>query len=340
MDWVVAIDGGGSKIAVAVQPLKPKPILTGAPSGTTTTAPADYRCQQYAGTGSVHPHSWQQAQVNLRRAIEATQATLPMGDRIRTILLALAGAGRSEDQQKVVDWARTLPDLADPSISIRCVGDIDPLVNYESSGARCTIAVILGTGSIVATLNRQGSLVRAGGWGPQLGDECSGASLGLAALRTVCQWLDQGRPSNPSPLIQSILQEVHLGDGENAASQNIPSDRMPQLSAELIRLAADRGSCARFSLALVDHALASGDPQALGLLEPHVLAVAQQVAMVFRRAWQDEPQVHLVFAGGLAARQPKLQIAVMEACVRLGVPVIGYLCVDPVIATLQLALRS
>lgn len=66
-----------------------------------------------------------------------------------------------------------------------------------------------GTGSFAACQDGEGRLRRTGGWGFPVGDEGSGAWLGLRAVRHL-QWVLDGRAA-PGPLSRAVLAAVRQG---------------------------------------------------------------------------------------------------------------------------------
>jgi N-acetylglucosamine kinase-like BadF-type ATPase len=74
------------------------------------------------------------------------------------------------------------------------------------------VIVIAGTGSIAFGVNAKGERATVGGWGWLLGDEGSGYSIGLSALRGVCLRAD-GRLS-PSLLATAVLQHLGLSSAD------------------------------------------------------------------------------------------------------------------------------
>jgi N-acetylglucosamine kinase-like BadF-type ATPase len=57
------------------------------------------------------------------------------------------------------------------------------------------VVIIAGTGSISCGVNARGKYVRAGGWGPTMGDEGSGHYIGKRALEAVMGAYDHRKPS-------------------------------------------------------------------------------------------------------------------------------------------------
>ena len=116
------------------------------------------------------------------------------------LCLALAGAGRQDEQAVIAAWARD----SGQAVRVRVMSDAEGALEGAHGGAPGIIA-IAGTGSIV--LGRAAELrVRAGGWGPVLGDEGSGYAIGLSALRAVLRHFDGwGRPTVLGEALQKAL---------------------------------------------------------------------------------------------------------------------------------------
>jgi N-acetylglucosamine kinase-like BadF-type ATPase len=353
--WVVAVDGGGSKIAVAAQPYTAD---SSAPESLESA-----RLWTFPYCGSAHPSSWNAARQHLSDALNEVCRELKLADAgrpVRHLLFALAGAGRDADRSRVLDWARNL-HAPFGSSSIICVSDIEPIIDFQrgslpqegerAGGAEpaASVAVILGTGSIVATRDRSGRVVRAGGWGPQLGDECSGGALGIAALRSVAEWLDAGSKIDmASPLVAGVLSALPgrdrwlaaagekglAGDGRLAPDVEVDRDK---LASVLIETAAVRSSAAALAHVVLEQAFEKREPAAVSLIEPHLERLSWQIEQVVRRARPGSVEFQLVFSGGLVAHCPGLRQAVLDACRARQLRPLGSVVAEPLLAALRLA---
>lgn len=93
----------------------------------------------------------------------------------------------------VADWIRTaLPPLAAGELLL--CGDEEIALDAAFHGGP-GILVVAGTGSNAVGRGSNGQVVRAGGWGPALGDEGSGHWIGQKALRSALRAQNEGRPS-------------------------------------------------------------------------------------------------------------------------------------------------
>ena len=123
----------------------------------------------------------------------------------------LAGAGRAE----VREGLRGALAALGVASSICVIGDAEAAL-YDAFGSGAGALVIAGTGSAAWSRNANGRSARAGGWGRLLGDEGSGYTIGLSALRAVVRAFD-GR-IDPTLLSAAILSTI----GVPAPEQLVP----------------------------------------------------------------------------------------------------------------------
>lgn len=127
---------------------------------------------------------------------------------ISALVAGLAGVGRETERQMAHD---ALYELF-PGIPLLLRTDAE-LAYYGAFGfARGDILIIAGTGSIAWTRLPNGSFLRAGGWGPILGDEGSGAWMGREALR-VC--LREGETQELGSLSRAVLKTLGLSEASD-----------------------------------------------------------------------------------------------------------------------------
>ncbi|MGE5601935.1 MAG: N-acetylglucosamine kinase [Nitrososphaerales archaeon] len=278
MDLVIGIDGGGSKTQAVVADLGGR-ILGRGKAGASN----------YQGVGLAA------AQVAIDRAIESAfaDAGLPQ-EGVRAACLGLAGVGRADDRAVFDDWIRKRL----PGAAFRVANDAE-LVLAAGSNAGWGLAVIAGTGSIASGRNPAGSVGRAGGWGPLLGDEGSGYAIGRSALRAAVSSHD-GRISSTA-LLPAILAHWGLADVTGLIAKAYRPPLSPSSIAELAVLvenAAEEGDAvasailaeAGNDLAMMADAVARG----LGLKGELPCAVAGSVLVKGRK-------VREAFEGGLVA---------------------------------------
>ncbi len=123
-----------------------------------------------------------------------------------------AGAGRKEG----VEFFRSVLEPLFPHSRVRI--ESDAVAAYVGAlGLRPGVLLIAGTGSIAIGRTPDGKMVRAGGWGPQFGDEGSGYWMGREAIQIALQFSDFGIPedhplSDFARLIAAKLGLASIGD--------------------------------------------------------------------------------------------------------------------------------
>ena len=200
----------------------------------------------------------------LRQLREASGVSL---DAVCRTCVGTAG----ETAPLVVQWLReSLMQRVGGELII--VGDVEIALDnaFEDEPG---VLIIAGTGSNVAGRGRDGSVARAGGWGPALGDEGSGYRIGHRALQAAMRAVDCGRATE---LLDAILSEWKLKDicnlVEYANTRPFP----------------DFSSLAR----TVAQTALNGDSLALEILESEGAALAEVALIVFRKlqAGAESPQ--------------------------------------------------
>ena len=153
------------------------------------------------------------------------------------LCLALAGAGRPCEQQQI---AMLLKERRWSGV-VRVESDARAALMGAHAGAAGLIG-IAGTGSIVLGQNQDGQLMRAGGWGPLLGDEGGGYYLGLRALRAVARQLDGAGPD--TALVEALAEALDMADWSGLIPAvyggSIDRERIAALGP-LVTAAAERG---------------------------------------------------------------------------------------------------
>lgn len=163
MDYVLGIDGGGTKTACVISDIGGKLIAAGIAGSSN-----------YLTVGEEGARK--SVQVAVQRAIGKSRVKIP---KFEAAYLGMAGAGRPSGAKVIRGMMESL-GLAD-----KVVIDTDAAIALAGATA-CNpgVVVISGTGSIAFGVNKDGERGRVGGWGYILGDEGSGydiARRGLAA---------------------------------------------------------------------------------------------------------------------------------------------------------------
>ena len=179
-------DGGGSKTTCALCD------ENGCLLGTGTGGPSNYR---YCGEET--------ARASMRTALREAFADAGLAEeKLHTAYVSSAAIPTFGGESYKEFFFSCVP-----CEYIVCEGDLYP-VWYGATGDAPAVVCIVGTGSIVY-LFRKDSAVRAGGWGPQIGDEGSGHSIAIEAMRLVMRMYD-GRSREDRAFSDAVLGFYNL----------------------------------------------------------------------------------------------------------------------------------
>lgn len=187
----------------------------------------------------------------------------------------LAGCVTADDHKRL----RAVAEAVWPETEITVGSDRDS--GFATAfGDADGILVIAGTGSAV-TGRRAGRIERAGGWGQLLGDQGSGYSLGMQALRCVLTHYDL--TGHVSHLAEDILRTLALNRLRDLIHWVAEADKM-----SVARLAPVAFAAAR-----------RGHPEMLAAVQGGARILAEFTAAVAQRLELEQPRV--VAYGGLFA---------------------------------------
>ena len=202
----------------------------------------------------------------------------------------IAGAG-TEPTRSVVETA-----LREAGLSSRTsVGADAEATFYDAFPSGPGILLLSGTGSIALGRGADGSSIRVGGWGANLGDEGSGYRIGMEALRALVRGED-GRGVS-TDLRNPILKVLGLTE-----------------PADLIKWIASAQKADVASLVpLISEVAEAGDQAATTVIEKAVDDLVGHVRTLARRLepWPATPEVAL--AGGLLKEGRPLRVRVVRA---------------------------
>lgn len=155
-----------------------------------------------------------EASVHLREALD--EVALKTGVPLANVTASCIGTSGAT-VPKVTNWLREQM-AAQVGGTLTLVGDEVITLDAAFPGAAGVI-VIAGTGSNVIGRNHSGWMTRAGGWGPALADEGSGALLGQQALRNIFAAINAGEDP---PLLHRVLDHLGLKTKEDiVATANV-----------------------------------------------------------------------------------------------------------------------
>jgi N-acetylglucosamine kinase-like BadF-type ATPase len=166
----------------------------------------------------------------------------------------------------------------------------------------CGLALIAGTGSFALARNSQGKIVRAGGWGYLLGDDCGAYSIALAGLRAVARAADGSGPA--TEMTGAFLRRLNIAS---------PAELIPKIYGEL-----DRPAIAGLA-DVVTSAAAAGDVAANMILlgEADRLAAAAYSALQ-SASLTDSETVPAALAGSVLTSCPAIVDRIASALLNRG----------------------
>jgi N-acetylglucosamine kinase-like BadF-type ATPase len=243
--FVVGVDGGGTKTEALLS-------VVGKIAGRGVAGSSNY--QKVGFADATHAIEVAVAGAFQDAGIAPSQAA--------AICLGLSGVDRAEDQRM---WANWLAAFA-PEARREVVNDCE-LGLAAGTPDDWGLAVVCGTGSICFGRNRAGDTARADGWGYILGDDGSGYSIGLAAMRAIlCEYDGRGPATT---LTRRVLEYWALDDPEGLLVKVYLDEAMPAEVASLATLVAEEAE--------------AGDATAIDILRDAGSGIARTMAAVAHR---------------------------------------------------------
>lgn len=234
----------------------------------------DWRSVEWAGV-NLRELGLAAATERLVRLVEtAMEPHEPVGTL--SVCAGVAGAGRRAEQEALANRLRTRLAGRIEELPLEVVHDA--VIALEAAfGADSGVVLIAGTGSIAFGRSTAGETIRAGGWGPVLGDPGSGHSLGQAGLRAVADAYEGGEETLLTKLVRKRWDVADRG----ALRREVYTDGFSVSNAAPIVLKA------------VDE----GDGVAGEILRSQTETLARQVRWLADEAGEIAPRIQL--AGGL-----------------------------------------
>ncbi len=271
-DLLIGVDGGGTKTQAVVADLKGTVLARGL-GGASNHKRVGFEkaCEAIAGAvdGALGPVL----------SSKTTVRPLWRSGRIAAACFGLSGIDSPEDEAPLLAWAREQGFA--PKISV--VNDTE-LILAAGTPDGFGVAAISGTGSNCIARSPKGQTLRVGGWGPSLGDEGSGYTMGMHALRTATQAAD-GR-GNAKAVLQMVLRHFKLRDA-NA------------LVTYIYRPEVTHADIAGLVDPLMDLA-GAGDADALHIVQEAAKDLAHQINTAIKRLGVAKPA--LALTGGVLRR--------------------------------------
>ena len=296
MDYILGVDGGGTKTLALLGDLNGNVLGRGVSGPSNTNAVGfDAACAA------------------LERATKLARTNYP--GEISAVCLGLAGAGRKEEIEQFRNWA--IHEF--PKAQVKVVSDAEVLL-MASTPSGPALALICGTGSIVYGRTITGEVIRAGGWGYLFGDEGSGYTIGISALRAVMRAHDGRGP-------ETLLSELVL--------ERYGLQTPPDLIHTIYRARSPRATAAALS-DVVEQAAGWGDSVATAILEDSARELVQAIAAVYPKLGTS--RAPLVMTGATILHGRHLKQAFRHACETQALTFTGVSDIaEPAEGSLQLA---
>jgi len=268
-------------------PLDPTPLVVGIDGGGTRTriVLADAHGTVLAkaeGPGTaLRPGEESVAADIIKSLIAEVLVSAERGEtRPAVCVVGVAGAGQERAAQAL--WAALASRRLADDVSVQADATI---AMDDAFGESAGVLLIAGTGSVAYSRAPDGRLERCGGWGPNIGDEGSGAWLGRRALSVVTASHDGREPE--TALTGALLTALELESLE-----------------ALIPWAAESSPATLAAIAPVVCQVAStGDLRANALVSLCVEELVLHVRTLARRCFMDErAAVPVALAGGLLSK--------------------------------------
>jgi N-acetylglucosamine kinase-like BadF-type ATPase len=193
MEYILGVDGGGSKTTVQIADVKGKVVA-----------------QAVSGASNYKSVGMSKAIENLNTAVFNAVKSLKVSEDVSFISSCFGFAGNDTEEDyktyREIVFNKELGSYLNPKGTIIC-NDTRIGIEIESENKN-KIIVIAGTGSNCLGISEDGEQVRASGWDYILADEGSGYAVGLKALKAVMRAYDER--GEKTLLSKTILEELNL----------------------------------------------------------------------------------------------------------------------------------
>jgi N-acetylglucosamine kinase-like BadF-type ATPase len=303
MEYVVGIDGGGTKTAGLLVDLE------GRIRARAIVGPTNY---QIVGAEGVRREVSRLVDDLFRSAEVAPQ-------RLACIALGLAGVGRPGEPEAVAEVVDRL------GLAQEVVVDHDAMIALVGALVdRPGLIIIAGTGSIVLGRNERGDRARVGGWGYLLGDEGGGFFIARAALAAVMRAYD-GREER-TQLTERMLQVLKLSQPQEMIPriyrQGMSHTEMADLAPVVFRAAGE------------------GDAVAGRILRQAGGELGLMAAAAIRKLGMEGSEVEIGLVGSIFKSKDLLLDAMRHGLDRVATPIFIKPRLDPMGGAVIMALKQ
>ncbi|MFZ0635470.1 MAG: BadF/BadG/BcrA/BcrD ATPase family protein [Candidatus Acidiferrales bacterium] len=228
MSYFLGFDGGGTKTDCVLLDAEGT-VLRKAQGGPSNPLRAGYSRAWFAVSGAADA-------VMARQSLRAVD--------IRGICAGFGGAGRPSVAKRM----STFLQRSFPKAEVKVTTDIE-IALAAAAGTGPGVVLMAGTGSAAYGRNSQGKVLRAGGWGPWLGDEGSAFDIGRRALTAVRRYEDGMGAA--TTLSDRVFRTVECRDWASMIERIVknPDDVFPRIYPVVARAAEEGDAISRTILA-------------------------------------------------------------------------------------------
>ncbi len=265
MAYFLGIDGGGSKTEAALgDEQRVFARVTG-------------------GSCKVQAVGEERARAALQQVVrDACSSAGTAPERLARVVIGISGLSRSD----IAALLRSYVGEVTPA-AVEVVGDNAIALAAAFDGGP-GVLVIAGTGSIAFARGPGGEMARAGGWGPAISDEGSGAWMGRMAVAQAMRAADRGEPS---ALLDDFMRAWQVSTREDLAT--LANRQPPPDFAALFPL-------------VLQHSEA-GEKVAREIVAQAAAQLALLARDVIARLFRDQP-VRVAMAGGVFRSSESLRL--------------------------------
>jgi N-acetylglucosamine kinase-like BadF-type ATPase len=310
--WCLGVDGGGTKTTAR--------LVFYHNDGTIARTGVGH-----AGGSNLVSFATEVVHQNVLQAVEEARCHAQVeGAEVQSAVLAMAGAGNVSKREALQQWAIQ----AGLARQVAVVPDVwAALAAGVPDGVG--IALVVGTGSIAVGRIADGRWLRAGGWGPQLGDEGSGYWIGREAIREVLLALENCEDVRlVDPLVGVVLDRLAASDAAGLIRMVYDATMTPAKIAELAVVVGE----------MRDVSEAAG--RVVGAAIGHLVDLLQRLARRVCDVHGNGGKIPWVVAGGVACNDPRFLRALAEECDVRQLPLSAPIVVDdPSLGAVDMAVR-
>ncbi|MEN2466214.1 BadF/BadG/BcrA/BcrD ATPase family protein [Ornithinibacillus sp. JPR2-1] len=263
MEYVIGIDGGGTKTQVVLTDMEGRVV-------------------SHTQYGSTNPNAVSKSELidTFQTIFHDLQQSVPDVVRnVSTIFAGISGAGSQQSASLVTEVIQsTLPSDVKVKVEPDSVNAL-----YAGTYGKPGIVQISGTGSITFGVNENNQQGRVGGWGYLLGDEGSGYDFGRKGIMAVLQHED-GR--GPSTMLKDILFSYFQVTSGRELIDQIYHSRAPRMTIAQVSK-------------LVFQAYEAGDAVVATMMQNVAKDISHSIKTLDQKLFTTNNELEVILCGGL-----------------------------------------